>query len=1027
MSDQLSIHTLGGLTIFRDGQRIAHFPQRKDPALLVYLACNPHPHPREVLAEMLWEGRSQAQSLANLRAVLTQLRQVVGDFLDITREMVAVKSTSALYVDAEDFERRLATRNRSDPRGLEQTIDLYQGDFLDGFYVDSQGFEDWALLERERLRFRAMDAFDGLMDSYLSQGAYISGIARATQLLHLDPLREKTYRQLMELLALSGEREAALTQYETCRRVLQAELGVAPVPQTTALFEHIRTGRFVPKHADPLCRVETEPVVEPLFYRPHHNLPVQSTSFIGREDELTTIIEQVNHPECRLLTLVGSGGIGKTRLALAVAERLLGTFADGVSVVSLDTIDSPQAVIPAIAASLQLQAHNLVEEQLLNFLRDKEMLLVLDNFEHLLGGTDIVHRILATAPRITVIATSREPLNLEWEWLFEVQGLRYPHHSQTIHAEDYDAVRLFVERTRRTCPTFHLSNELANVVHICRLVEGMPLGIELAAAWVRRLNCEEILAGLLNLEVSSKHKAERHRSLRALFDHTYTQLKPLEQRTLMRLAIFEGGGTFEAAEAVSDVPITVLASLIHKSLLHRHPETKRFTFHPLLQQYALERLEASGEASAASNAHAAYFIYFMGQQTADLKGGHQLEAINRIRSDYQNITRVWKHMLTTQRYGELDKIWWGFYFFHEVDNQHMQDGEYAFGQAEKMLTSRWQAGQLSPQDQLLLAKVLAVQGRFLFTRYQFEEARRRLNQSLDLLTSPEAYLHTAFTKKILGEIARWCGDLPQATIYLEESVQINRLSHDPWGLVSSLESLGWCQHLLKDHENAQSHLFEAQAIAQATHNQWGLAGVLERLASSSWQWYGNQEQSSHFLSQALEIRHQFGSTWSVILSLENQAWFAWKGGDLVKARRCYEDCYAAWKELGFPPRATLTMQFLGSVLCIMGEYQQAKMVFHTALRLLINAMRIPVLLGVLIGVAQLKEKLGDSESAIELLSTVQSHIQVLPDAAYENADLLTQLQTRVPGDVFEAAIAHGKDRDLLEVAREVLADLEQMP
>jgi DNA-binding SARP family transcriptional activator/predicted ATPase len=242
MNGSLEIHTLGGLTIECDGQLIVGFASRKVEALLVYLACTGHAHPREVLAELLWEERSQAQSLSNLRVALASLRQQVGPYVTITRQTVAINPGSAYWLDVAELERNLSAAAAP----LEQALSLYQGDFLAGFYIRSRGFEDWVLAERERLRFRVMEALEHLVREYIGSGKYAAAITHATQLLRLDTLREETYRQLMLLLARSGQRGAALAQYETCCRMLQEELGIEPAPETLTLYEQIRAGEIAP-------------------------------------------------------------------------------------------------------------------------------------------------------------------------------------------------------------------------------------------------------------------------------------------------------------------------------------------------------------------------------------------------------------------------------------------------------------------------------------------------------------------------------------------------------------------------------------------------------------------------------------------------------------------------------------------------------------------------------------------------------------------------------------------------------------
>jgi hypothetical protein len=307
---------------------------------------------------------------------------------------------------------------------LRKAIELYRGDFLEGFHVrNAPGFEEWMLGEQERLRQLALQALHMLTTHHTMRGEYGAGVDYITRLLALDPWREEAHRQLMLLLARSGQRSAALAQYETCCRVLVEGLGVEPSAETTALYERIR--------AAPERR---------------HNLPPRPTSFVGREEELAVMGQHLANPDCRLLTVIGPGGIGKTRLALQVAAEQVDAFLHGVTFVPLASLLSAELLAPAIADALQLPLHGREAHkvQLLNHLRDKELLLVLDNFEHLVPtGLRLLLDILRAAPEVKLLVTSRERLNLRWEWVMALDGLPYP--EERLDIADWNA-----RRCRRT-------------------------------------------------------------------------------------------------------------------------------------------------------------------------------------------------------------------------------------------------------------------------------------------------------------------------------------------------------------------------------------------------------------------------------------------------------------------------------------------------------------------------------------------------------------------------------------------------
>ena len=458
MSEVLQLSLLGGLQINLAGKPIISFLSAKAQALLCYLTVTGQPHSRETLATLLWGDRPDAEAKANLRQALSNLRKHLAAYLDISREMVSLNQDLSYYLDVQLFEAALTPQRdqglsisevlaarQIEPVGkssevpleaLRQAVELYRGDFLEGFVVrEALTFEEWLLAQRQRLRQLALHGLHRLAVEHTARGEFAAGLDCTTRLLALEPWREESHRQMMILLAKSGQRSAALAQYETCRRILAEELGVEPAAETLALYQRLKT------------MGTTRP----------HNLPPQTTAFVGREVELARIADYLETPACRLLTLTGLGGIGKTRLALQAAMKLAPgpAFADGVFLAPL-TAMGHRAELPGLKASAKLELNVLVsalasalnfsfsgsvepKTQLLNYLQAKEMLLILDNFEELLisdghgerggfpsGGGDLVLDILRRAPGVKLLVTSRERLNLEEEWVLEVEGLAYP-------------------------------------------------------------------------------------------------------------------------------------------------------------------------------------------------------------------------------------------------------------------------------------------------------------------------------------------------------------------------------------------------------------------------------------------------------------------------------------------------------------------------------------------------------------------------------------------------------------------------
>lgn len=398
----------------------------------------------------------------------------------------------------------------------------------------------------------------------------------------------------------------------------------------------------------------------------------QATFFVGRDAELSDIAELMNNPICRLLTLTGPGGIGKTRLAIEVAQRQNGAFADGFCFIPLQPLHSHEFIVSATVDSLRFpfSPNRDLFEQLLEYLSDKSLLLVVDNFEHLLDGVHLLSEILAHAPDVKILTTSRERLNLVEEWVYEVGGLSFPPSETETKIEDYGAVQLFMQNARRVHRGFTLTRTQKSAVNrICRLVGGMPLGIELSSAWVRVLSCEviadEIQHGLDILETPAMNIAPRHRNMRAAFEPTWHRLSEVERDVFKKLSVFRGTFTLEAAEAVAGASRTVLRALIDKSLLQLD-SAGRYVLHELLRQYGAEQLGASPQRhEEASNLHRAYYMGLLALCGSELVFfGRQKEAIQKLNIDSDNIHIAWRRAVEQERLEEICQAAEGLWSFY---------------------------------------------------------------------------------------------------------------------------------------------------------------------------------------------------------------------------------------------------------------------------------------------------------------------------------------------------------------------------
>lgn len=598
------IRTFGGLEVALNGVPVATFAARSAEAVLVYVALADGPVSREILARMLWPDRPDDVARANLRSALHRLRRILPEHLAVTRATVAVKGA---WTDARELEtlmrRRLAR----------EAVALYRGDFLEGFVVaGSPAFEAWQAAEAERYRGSVVGALEELVSGALADEALDEALDHGRHLLRIDPLHEPIHRALARALARAGRRTAALAQLDTCVAALVAEYGLDPDPTTLRLAASIRQGKLEGAGDEPEGARRTRPTpatpADPTGSdrdaatragRPvDHDLPRFAGPFVGRDAELGLVTRRLTERECRWLTIVGVGGVGKTRVAVEAAHALAAAFPDGVRFVDLAGVQDVAYVIPALATALHLDplppgdpAHHVAA-----YLRDKRLLLVVDNLEHLVDASPMLVTMLRRAPPTRVLATSRTRLHLTEEWLLHLDGL----------SDDADAARLFAAHAERVGAASVDSASAGWVREICALVENLPLALELAATWTNALPLERIAASLRRkptlLSAPRPDGPDRHRSLAAAFEASWALLPQPLRPLLARLGIFRGGFTAPTAASVALASEADLLALVDRSLVRARGDG-RFSMHELVRQFAVARLTGRADVEATSRRH----------------------------------------------------------------------------------------------------------------------------------------------------------------------------------------------------------------------------------------------------------------------------------------------------------------------------------------------------------------------------------------------------------------------------------------
>ena len=624
----LEIRTLGTLTIQKNGEILKFFGSSKAEAILAYVALEGGQQSRVGLAAMFWPESSDKNASASLRVALSALRKHVGEYIEITREIVRFKQGANVYLDALDFERKISKEE------IAQALQLYRGDLLAGLYIqDSNEFENWRRWEQERLRILLIDAVQVSISDDLIQGNFKNSQHMASELLQIDPLNEIALQQYMVALALDGKRTDALKHYQHGSKILMAELGIKPSAETETIKHLISEG-------------DLESLSQQIL--PKNNLPHLQTSFIGREEECTQVLNLLKDESCRLVTLFGPGGVGKTRLSVQVARKALNLFTDGVFFIPLEGISSSEFLIPAIAKALRFDFDQYLDpssdtnNQLNRYLDNRSILLILDGYEHLMDGNQLLSTMLQNTAGSRLLVSSRQKLNIQGEWIHQVSGLPIPDRKESMVQGGVSSLDLFLERARQANPAGTLSEEeVSAALRICTQVEGFPLGIELAAAWTAVLSCAEIADQLEKgydfLESPILDISDRHRSLRATFNYSWQMLDKGQQEILAAISVFRGGFSRQAARMIAGANLTNLSSLLDKSLLQRQTDG-RIKMHRMIQHFAEENLKESPAIWVkVHEKHCRYFTGFLLERERDLDNENMVSVREEVRREIENL------------------------------------------------------------------------------------------------------------------------------------------------------------------------------------------------------------------------------------------------------------------------------------------------------------------------------------------------------------------------------------------------------
>jgi predicted ATPase/DNA-binding SARP family transcriptional activator/tetratricopeptide (TPR) repeat protein len=938
----LRIYLLGPMRIEQDAVPI-HFPRRKVESLLAFLLLHPEQHNRDQLATLFWGDSTDAQARHSLRTAISTVRQLVSaDLLLTDRDHVQLNPNFPLWTDLDelfDLENEFDYTNRD---LLHARLALWQGELLAGFY------DEWITVEREHYGTRLIKLFLQVTQNLRAASEYEQAIAVAQRLLTIDPANEYAHQHLMFCYVASGDRPAALRQYELCERALADELDASPLPETVALYHWIK--QYDGDGASSAAKIT--------------NLPIPLSSFVGRTREtaeikrLLTVSLRQNGKNgsdkkgtVRLLTLMGAGGSGKTRLAIQTATDLIDSFDHGVWWVELAALGDGALVARAVAKVLGVRetAEVSVIQSVANFVGDKQMLVVIDNCEHLIEPcAQLASALLERCPNLQILATSREALNITGEMLWHVPTFAVPDPAKLTLVDlliNFESLRLFSERAAAVQPGFTLTADNAKaVVEICQRLDGIPLAIELAAARVKLLSVEQIATYLTRelgarfelLTQGSRAAMPRHQTLRATIDWSYALLDEAERLLFRQVAVFRGGFTLELLQKVVAANrqgnqragasiLDLLAQLVDKSLVlvEGYGEQNRYRMLETLREYALEHFPSAAELQRYQQQHAETFLQLAEEAEPNLHRAQQETWLNRLEAEHDNLRAALEHFL-------------------------------ARGDSEKAL-------RLST---LLL--------RFWEVRGYVSEGRNWLKVALaDRGTAPEGVLARALNAA--GWLAFRQGDLAYARQVHEEALWVFELAEEEIGVADTLCYLAGIDMDQGHYERVQKRLEDALALYRVSNHQLGIANAHNRLANLAWdqdrfadaieyhrsniaiyqsldmplsvahsslgmgdneRMLDNFDSACHYYQECIRLARSVGHRGLVAASLKSLGLLASKEGDYEQARLYGTEALSIFRELGDRIHTAFALSHLGNVAQHFGENSLALTHFGECLQIM---------------------------------------------------------------------------------------------
>lgn len=887
--------------------------------LLYYLAFRADWSSREELAFLFWPDRDDRAARRNLRQLLHRLKRI--------------DCAVALEVDAQGVRYTGDTDVRPfrDAIGAGRWVEAlrhYSGELLEGVSApDAPAYDSWLAFEREALRASWREAALHVAADLEATERHGEAAALLKDMWLHDRFDEALLQAYLRNAYLAGDRDQALVAFKAFRELLRDELAMRPMASTLDLFDAISRGATVRPAASPS--------------RGRASLPAPTTPFVGRDDERADVHRILARSEGRMIAVVGPGGVGKTRLAIQVAREQVDRFEHGVFFVPLADRSRAEEMIAAVADAMEFSLFGArdPQRQVFEFLADREVLLVLDNLEHVVEGSAVLVELLAAAPRVKAIATSRLEVRHEQHvWHYRLQGL--PYGDAERDAPESDAGQLFVQSARRASPRFELRRrDVPHLHELCRLTAGLPLALELAAAWAWQLSVREIVEEVrrnLDLLESNDEHEQGSRGIRAVYEHSWSLLSPDEQSVLGALSVFRGGFTTEAARSVASASLYVLLSLVGKSLLQRDA-SERYDMHPLLRRYAYQKLDERPEADRVRVAHARYYAREAERIWSLMDDGRETAWLARMTREIENLKEMWAWAVRHEdREIVADTVRHLTAFFGL--RSRYREGMALLSAALDVFTNR------SPAK----AKLLARMGNLYLRQEGVRNARPLLEEALESFEQGDDAFEFAFTLMNLAAVDRNSGDLDGAESRFRTSLELFRDLGHRKAVGQTVFNLGMVAFDRGDLSEAGRFFDESRAIADEVADVYAGSYARVRLADTALE-SGDVRRAAALYRESLgrfrDLDHTAGSAHARL----GLARIALREGAAERAEELLRLAVATYEEVGSWIGVSEAMAVMGVAAAARGDHRVARTRHLRALDAALETMSTPAVIHALAG------------------------------------------------------------------------------